>query len=110
MSDHPFTVSGDEETTRISFGEDVTERRTEADEEALDAALERCATLAIDVSATRTLRSQWWRYIGRLGQRARRIGNRVVVVGASETLRATADAVAASDHVEFVASIGGTSA
>ena len=106
MPDNPFEIRHPAEgITVLVFAEDVTERRTEAHEQTLDHELSRCTTLAVDLSATKTMRSQWWRYLGRLGQRGRREGQQVVIVGASPTLRTTADAVAAAEHLEWQASL-----
>lgn len=80
--------------------------RSEADEAVLTDALASCqGAVAIDLTGTKVCTSVWLRFFGRLAQAAKRLGKRVVLVGMSETVANTTDALALTGKVHAVGTL-----
>lgn len=103
----PFTIEHlPDRRVVVRFAAWVSQPCTPARAQTLMDVLEEAETLAFELTGTELLGSDWWRCIGRIGKKAARTGGqRVVVVGIHEVLRTTADAVAASPSVAFVAEL-----
>lgn len=85
-------IDAERAVVRFAAG-DVTEYRTpEQTQELLDLVDSR-SKIAIDFSASSLVPSHWLRQIERMRVRAAAAGKEVVIVGASATIRKTADAI-----------------
>lgn len=102
----PYTIEKpDEGRVVVHFEQWVSTKCTKERAEALWAGVENADEVAFELTGTELIGSDWWRCIGRLGKKAKRLGKRFVAVGVDPVLRTTADAVAASPSLEFVDSL-----
>ena len=106
MTTEPFEViEQGPEATVVRFRAICNVRRTQQHEELLDGLFSGTERLVFDLGQTIALSTTWWRYFGTLAQRASREGHRFVIAGASETLKATADAIGVLSMVDTASSV-----
>lgn len=94
----PFVIEViDPDRTIVRVAPICSHPRTRDAEADLEAAVDSTAgTVAVDLSKTEVLTSEWFRFLNALTIRAAGSGKRLVVVGMSNTLKKTADALALS--------------
>jgi anti-anti-sigma regulatory factor len=78
----------------VRFSEICDHTRTTAHEKQLSGLVEAHSHIACDLSQTRVMTSDWLRWLGRLTIKAKKINKEFVVVGVSESLLESADALA----------------
>ncbi len=90
----------------VAFNETyVNNRYEDFYEEEFREVLARNEVLIVDVTKNEYIGSRWWKMLGRLGEKARREGRKVVIAGASVELRKTPDIIAVSPNLDWVKDI-----
>ncbi|HKY34535.1 MAG TPA: STAS domain-containing protein [Polyangiaceae bacterium] len=99
----PFRIEAlDDDRTLVTFAEFVDHRRTRELEKQLEDAIGSSRRIACDVSQSRAIDSDWMTLLDELSIDAKKSGKRLAIVGLSEELQTSADAIGLP-NLKFVA-------